>query len=49
MPSLYILKIHFNIILSSMPRSLKWFISLSFPRQNPLNYRFKMNQIIFGK
>ena len=31
----YILKIHFNIIVSSTPRSPKWSASPSFPPQNP--------------
>jgi hypothetical protein len=30
------LKIHLNIILSSMPGSPKWFLTLRFPHQNPV-------------
>jgi hypothetical protein len=37
-PLQYVFKISFNIILFStnMPESLKWFLSLSIPRQNPV-------------
>jgi len=30
-----IIKIHFNIIIPSMPESPKWYLSLRFPQQNP--------------
>jgi hypothetical protein len=35
-PPPYFLKIHFYIILTSTPRSLKWFLSLRFPHQIPV-------------
>jgi hypothetical protein len=34
-PTFHSLKIHPNIILSSMPGSLKWSFSFRFPHQNP--------------
>ena len=34
----YIFKIHFNIILPSMPRSFKWSLSFRFPPPNPQNH-----------
>ena len=36
-PTSYFLKIHLNIIFPSTPGSPKWFITLRFPHQNPLN------------
>ena len=35
-PTSYFLKIHLNIILSSMPGSPKWPLSFRFPQQNPV-------------
>lgn len=32
----YFLKILFNIILLSMPRSSKWLLTLNFPYENPI-------------
>lgn len=32
-----------------MPKSSKWFISFSFPHQNPLNSLYWMNQVIFDE
>ena len=35
-PTLHFLKIHFNIILPSMPGSYKWFLFFMFSYQNPV-------------
>ena len=35
-PPSYFLNMHFNIVLSSMPWSSKWSVSLRFPHQNPI-------------
>ena len=36
-PTSHFLKIHLNILLSSMPGSPQWSLSLSFPHQNPVH------------
>jgi len=36
-PTSHLLKIHFNIILSSASRFPQWSLSLSFPHQNPVH------------
>ena len=36
LPSSHLSKIHFDIVLPSMPGFSKWFPSLSFPHQNPV-------------
>jgi hypothetical protein len=39
----YFFKFHFNIILQSTPRSLKWSLPLNFSDQNPLLSKNKLN------
>jgi hypothetical protein len=39
---MYLLKIHFNIIIPSTSRSSKWSLALSFPNKNPVYIPFPL-------